>query len=129
MMMGVLVAIASCDADEKEGDGAGAAGGAEGGAGGTAPTFMPDPCEEYTERASCCADVACGWHHGAFEVPPCVDRRRVCEVDGEMVRDCPAGMVCFETGGWKTEDDCAELPPPDTINLKGRGICVWPSSL
>jgi hypothetical protein len=57
---------------------------------------------------------------------PCVDRDRVCEVDGVKVRDCPEGMICYVYGGWETEDDCRALPPEGVVNLDGRGICIWP---
>lgn len=89
-----------------------------------------DPCEVHLERAGCCSDPACGWHHGIFDpnykVPSCVDRDRVCEVDGVKVRDCTDGQICHGFGLWKTEDDCAALPPSGVINLNGRGICVDP---
>jgi hypothetical protein len=112
--------------------GAGAQGGAgSGGEGGAGAGHPIDPCEAYPDRESCCADPSCGWHHNTghslwYDVEPCVDRDRVCEVAGEKVRDCPEGMICHVDGGWETEDDCAALPPRDMINLLGRGICLWP---
>ncbi len=120
----VLGVIPACEAGS-EPSGAGGSSATDSGSGNPV-----DACELLADRASCCADSSCGWHesggHLPYGVARCVNRERVCEVDGQKVRDCQDGMKCIVSGGWTTEDDCAQLPPTGQVNLKGRGICVPP---
>lgn len=130
-----LLVLSACGSDSEPSPGTGGAAGAAGAAG-DASADPVDPCEANLDRGACCA-AGCGWHehagHAYCTVPSCVALERVCEVEGEPVRECPVGMTClpYAGGGAPTENDCAELPPdpdPTKIDLKGRGICVWPSA-
>jgi hypothetical protein len=126
----VLAAPVGCSAERDAPPRSRNSGVSAGGAGGAEITSS-DYCEDHADRATCCADFSCGWHHQIghslwYDVAPCIARERVCEVAGEKIRDCPEGMICHVDGGWSTADDCTTLPPEDEINVFGRGICVFP---